>query len=84
MPPPRGYPREPRTLGDYLKKVRLDRRLRQDEVAAEFGVDYRTVSNWERNSRVAARFLPKVVAFLGYDPGQDPLPGSLRRGETAV
>ncbi len=71
MPPPRGYPRAPKTLGDHLKKTRLDRRLRQNEVAAEFGVDYRTVSNWERNSPVAARFLPKVVAFLGYDPREE-------------
>jgi transcriptional regulator with XRE-family HTH domain len=64
------------TLGDHLRKARLDRGLRQDEVARELGVGYQTVSNWERNySRVGPRLLPKVVAFLGYDPRENFLPG---------
>jgi transcriptional regulator with XRE-family HTH domain len=36
------------------------------------GVDDQTVLNWERNrTRVATRFLPQVVAFLGYDPREE-------------
>lgn len=31
-----------------------------------------TVLNWETNhTQVATRFLPKVIAFLGYDPRQE-------------
>jgi transcriptional regulator with XRE-family HTH domain len=41
-------------------------------VAEELGVSVSTVQNWETNhTRVATRFLPKVVAFLGYDPRQE-------------
>jgi len=69
MPPPRKYPRELRTLGDHLRKARLDRGLWQEHVAADLGVSVSTLLNWERNhTRVQTRFMPKVVAFLGYDP----------------
>ena len=72
MPPPRGCPRELQTLGDHVKKVRLDRGLFQEHLAREFGVSVGTVMNWEKNlTRVATRYLPKVVAFLGYDPRQE-------------
>ena len=44
----------------------------QTEVAEALGVDHQTVLNWERNhTRVSTRFMPKVVAFLGYDPRQE-------------
>jgi transcriptional regulator with XRE-family HTH domain len=47
----------------------MDRGLWQEHVAKEMGVSVATVINWEMNhTRVATRFLPKVVAFLGYDP----------------
>jgi transcriptional regulator with XRE-family HTH domain len=72
MPPPRGYPQELKTLGDHLRKVRLERGLFQDQVASELGVSVQTLLNWERNhTRVQTRFMPKVVAFLGYDPREE-------------
>ena len=72
VPPPRKCPRELKTLGDHLRKARLERGLWQQHVALELGVSVQTVVNWERNrTRVATRFLPKVVAFLGYDPQED-------------
>jgi transcriptional regulator with XRE-family HTH domain len=78
---PRGYPIEPKTLGDHLRKCRLDRGLWQRTVAEELGVGLETVTLWE-NGR--AKPLPKhygsIVRFLGYDPepaGQD-LPDRLR------
>jgi transcriptional regulator with XRE-family HTH domain len=71
MPPPRNYPQELTTLGDHLRKVRLERGLFQDQVARDLGVSVQTLLNWERNhTRVQTRFMPKVVAFLGYDPRQ--------------
>jgi len=72
MPPPRGCPCELRTLGDHLRKARLLRGLFQDQVARELGVSGATLLNWERNhTRVQARFMSKVVAFLGYDPREE-------------
>jgi len=72
MPPPRNYPQELKTLGDHLRKVRLERGLLQDQVARDLGVSVQTLLNWERNhTRVQTRFMPKVVAFLGYDPRQE-------------
>jgi len=69
MPPPRGYPRELATLGDHLRKARLDRGVFQEEVARELGVSVSTLINWEINhTEVATRFTPQVVAFLGFDP----------------
>jgi transcriptional regulator with XRE-family HTH domain len=50
----------------------MDRGLWQEYVAAELGVSVATICNWEGNhTNVATRFLPKVVAFLGYDPRQE-------------
>lgn len=72
MPPPRKCPKELRTLGDHLRKARLDRGLFQEQAAEELGVSVGTLLNWERNrTRVQARFMPKVLAFLGYDPREE-------------
>jgi transcriptional regulator with XRE-family HTH domain len=60
------------TLGDHLKKARLERALGQERVAEELGVSVSTLINWERNhTRVQTRFVPRVVAFLGYDPREE-------------
>ena len=72
MPPPRKFPRELQTLGDHLRKARLERGLWQEHVARELGVAVGTLLNWERNhTRVQTRFMPKVMAFLGYDPREE-------------
>src|SRR5947209_15792213 len=72
MPPPRGYPRALTTLGDHLRKARLDRGLLKEEVSRELGVSLGTVVNWEQNhTAVATRFMPRVVAFLGFDPREE-------------
>jgi transcriptional regulator with XRE-family HTH domain len=51
----------------------MDRGLRQEHVAAELGVTVTTISAWEtgRNG-VVTRYLPRVAAFLGYDPEPEP------------
>ena len=49
----------------------MDRGLWQEHVAEALGVSASTICNWEGNhTSVATRYLPKVVAFLGYDPRQ--------------
>lgn len=73
IPAPRWYPEHPATIGDHLRKARIDRGLWQEHLAEALGVSVSTVCNWEMNrTRVATRYLPKVVTFLGYDPREEP------------
>jgi transcriptional regulator with XRE-family HTH domain len=78
---PRGYPTEVKTLGDHIRRRRLDLGLLQRTVAEKLGVRVDTVTLWE-NGRV--RPLPRhfgpIVRFLGYDPepGDRSLAGRLR------
>src|SRR5882724_3750561 len=59
----------PQTLGEHLRLARIDRGLKQTEVAALLGVGYQTVVKWEYNViRVGPKSHPRVIAFLGYDP----------------
>ena len=68
-PPPPSYPRQLKSLGDHIRKQRLDLGLLQTDVAHEFGVDEMTVCNWEINrTSPQLRFIPKIIAFLGYSP----------------
>ena len=63
------YPAELNTLGDHIRKRRLDLGLTQREVARKLGVTESTIWNWEANrSSRQLRFMPKIIAFLGYDP----------------
>lgn len=60
-------------MGEHLRKARMDRGLWREHVAAELGVSVATLWNWEMgHTSVATRFLPKVFAFLGYDPREEP------------
>ena len=63
------YPKTLTTLGDHIRKRRLDLGLWQKDVAATLGVTVSAVTNWELN-RVTPYFtyLPKIIAFLGYIP----------------
>ena len=68
-PPSTAYPRELRTLGDHLRKRRLDLGLLQSDLAEELHVSEMTVCNWETNrTSPQLRFAPRIIAFLGYDP----------------
>jgi DNA-binding transcriptional regulator YiaG len=63
------YPRELKTLGDHLRKRRLDFGLLQREVAKSLGVRVKTLRNWERGKTAPQRrFLPRSFGFLGADP----------------
>ena len=63
------YPAELNTLGDHIRKRRLDLGLTQCEVAEKLGVTESTVWNWEAShSSPQLRFIPRIIAFLGYSP----------------
>ena len=47
----------------------MDLGLRQSDVADRIGVWTSTVNYWENNHfNPEVRYVPKIVAFLGYDP----------------
>jgi transcriptional regulator with XRE-family HTH domain len=68
-PLPAGYPREPKTLGEHLRKWRLDRGLRQRDVADTLGVQEQAVTLWERNRRKPRlKSLAKLHELIGTEP----------------
>lgn len=72
------YPKSLNSLGDHLRKVRLDRELSQPQVARLLQVTTDTVTYWEMNRcRPTAKLAKRVMAFLGYLPFQED--GSLAR-----
>jgi len=50
-PPNPAYPKELKTLGQQLRKRRLDLGLTQKQVAEIIGVTESSVYNWERRSK---------------------------------
>lgn len=80
LPLPRGYPREVRTLGEHIRRRRLDLGLGQRHLAARLGIREETLASWERDqAEPMPRHYGAIVRFLGYDPrpaGKD-LPGRL-------
>jgi transcriptional regulator with XRE-family HTH domain len=67
----KGYPATPKTLGEEIRKRRLDLNLRQIDVAKIIGCDEMTVVNWEKGyASPRINHMPKVVEFLGFNPFQ--------------
>jgi transcriptional regulator with XRE-family HTH domain len=57
------------SVGDHIKKRRLQLGLHQAQVAEILDVDESTITNWEKNrTSPALRAIPKIIEFLGYDP----------------
>jgi len=58
-----------KTLGDHLRKKRLELGLLQKDVAKILGVSQDTIYNWENNrTSPSLRSIPKIIEFLGYIP----------------
>jgi transcriptional regulator with XRE-family HTH domain len=68
-PKPTSYPLKINTLGDYIRKRRLDLNLIQKQAAEQIGVHETTITNWEGNTTSPAiRHFPAILEFLGYNP----------------
>ena len=64
-----GYPTSLVTIGDHIRKRRLDLGLFQLQVAAQIGVDNASILNWEKSCmKPEIRHLPAIISFLGYNP----------------
>ena len=70
--PPKGYPLTPKTIGEHIRKKRLDLGLLQLEVARMIGVTESTVWNWEHGREPELRHIPKIIEFLGHVPFECP------------
>jgi transcriptional regulator with XRE-family HTH domain len=67
----KGYPATPKSLGEEIRKRRLDLNLRQIDVGKIIGCNEMTVVNWEKGHFVPrVNHVPKVVGFLGFNPIQ--------------
>jgi transcriptional regulator with XRE-family HTH domain len=79
----KGYPDAPKTLGEHLRKRRLDLRETQAQAAARFGISSTAYNGWEAD-RIAPNISkwPEVVRFLGYDP--TPAPTNFDEALTAL
>lgn len=67
---------EPVTLGDHLRRRRLELGLYQKDIAEQIGVTASTIWNWEHGWNIDLRYLPRIITFLGYNPipcPEDPL-----------
>ena len=63
------YPETLNSLGDHLRKVRLDRGLTQPQVAELLQVTTDTVTYWETNrNHPTPKYAKAIIAFLGYLP----------------
>jgi transcriptional regulator with XRE-family HTH domain len=68
-PPDSKYPKQLKTLGDHIRKRRLDLGLFQKQLAEQIGVSEETIYNWESNeSSPQFQFIPAIVRFLDYNP----------------
>jgi transcriptional regulator with XRE-family HTH domain len=66
-PRPKPYPEHPRTLGEHIKKRRLELALTQAQAAKVLMISPSTVLNWETGcTSPSIRYLPSVFTFLGY------------------
>ena len=81
----RSFPiaKEPRSIGEHLRKKRFSTGLRQSEAAEHLGVSCLTLSLWERD-RVYPTwpYQPRLITYLGYDPFTDPSLGRPKGNET--
>ena len=67
---PPGYPEYPTTLGEHIRKRRMDEGLRLKDLAQRWDIDEGSLINWEKRGRlpsVAKRSL--IDAFLGFGTG---------------
>ena len=65
----RGIGAEPKTIGEHMRRKRVDMGLTNVELAQILAVAYQTVERWEHNRcPMKPKHRAKVVAFLGYDP----------------
>lgn len=70
----KGYPENPGTVGEHLRKRRLDLRQTQVQTARQFGITPTAYIKWESGHIVpSVSKWPEVLRFLAYDPLPPPV-----------
>ncbi|MHB9010704.1 MAG: helix-turn-helix transcriptional regulator [Ignavibacteriaceae bacterium] len=65
----KAYPMTLKTIGDHIRKRRVELKLFQKDVAHILGVKKESIYNWEKNHNSPKIYLlPKIIKFLGYVP----------------
>ncbi len=65
----KGYPANPKSIGEMIRKRRLDLNLSQVGAAGIIGGNEMTVVNWEKgHSSPRIHHMAKVTEFLGFNP----------------
>lgn len=60
--------KEPQTLGEHIRKRRLEKGLLQTDLAVILKVSEDSISKWENNkTKPRISQLPKIIDFLGYE-----------------
>jgi len=62
---PDGYPINPKTIGEHMRKKRMDKRLMQSEVTNIIGVSEESIWNWENGrTKQSKKNLEIISAFV--------------------
>ncbi|HUX92421.1 MAG TPA: helix-turn-helix transcriptional regulator [Ignavibacteriaceae bacterium] len=65
----KAYPVVLNSIGDHIRKRRVELKLFQKDVAELIGVQTDSIVNWELNRFTPqVHQLPKIIEFLGYVP----------------
>jgi len=67
----RRYPAHPKTLGEHLRKKRIDLSLSMTQLSEylNLGVSDASIEKWEKDiSRPSALYWKCIVEFVGFDP----------------
>jgi transcriptional regulator with XRE-family HTH domain len=67
----RRYPAHPKTLGEHLRKKRIDMGLSMPKLAKLLGnsITDTAIEKWEKNqNRPTEHHRARIVEFLGFDP----------------
>jgi len=75
--------KQPKTIGEQLRKQRFSLGIRQSEAALRLGVSKRTLSLWETDNIYPTwAYQPRLVEYLGCDPFTNPALGGPQGNET--
>jgi DNA-binding transcriptional regulator YiaG len=71
LPKPDSYPKELKTIGDYIRAWRINNHLLQADVAKILGVCEDTIVGWEMRETIpTVRQMPGIIKMLKYLPLQ--------------